>query len=261
NFWSKIRYHLREPIAEWLGTSITVLVGTCGSLSVATSAGQAGSFLSMNWAWGFGVMLGIYIAGGVSGAHLNPAISIVLSIYRGFPAKRCLVYICAQLVGAITGAGIAFAVYKDAILHLDHALIPESTGIALYTQPKAWVSPVTGFFNEYVATAVLACAIFALGDDSNAPPGAGMHSFVIGLIVAVLCMTFGYNTGGCFNPARDFGPRLVALMGGYGRESFIAYRCWFLWGGWIATIAGAIAGGGLYDIVIFTGGESPINYP
>lgn len=120
-------------------------------------------------------MLAIYIAGGSSGAFLNPALTIMLSIFRGFPAKRVPVYIFAQILGAFTGAVLAFAINRDAILHLDGALIPASTGIAFYTQPKPWTQHSTAFFCEVLGTAVIGCSILALGDSGNSPPGAGMH--------------------------------------------------------------------------------------
>ncbi|KZF24687.1 aquaporin [Xylona heveae TC161] len=262
NAWAHIRHMFREPIAEWLGTAVTVCIGVCADLAAVTSGPTANTVPSPTWAWGFGCMLGIYISGGVSGGHLNPAISIALSVFRGFPTRNCIIYIIAQFLGALTGGGIALALYRDAILKFDNGVLnPLTTGVAMYTQPKSFISPATSFFNEYVGTAILACSVFALGDDTNAPPGAGMHSFIIGLLVVVICMSFGYNTSACLNPARDFGPRLAALMAGYGHTTFTAYHCWWLWGAWIATTSGAIAGGALYDIAIFIGGESPINYP
>jgi aquaglyceroporin related protein len=206
-------------------------------------------------------MLGIYLAGGVSGAHLNPAISIMLALYRGFPWARCGMYVVAQFWGAFAAAAAAYGLYRNAIMHFSGALIPHQTGVGLYTQPRPFISPPTAFFNEFVATGVLSCSILALGDDSNAPPGAGMAAFIIGLLVTALCMVFGYNTGACLNPVRDFGPRLVALAAGYGPSIFTAANCWYIWGACGATITGAIVGGAAYDIFIFVGGESPINYP
>lgn len=77
---------------------------------------------------------------------------------------------------------------------------------------------------------MLSCAILALGDDSNAPPGEGMAAFIIGLLATALCMAFGYNTRAYLNPARDFGPRLVALAAGYRPSIFTAANYWWLWG-------------------------------
>lgn len=260
NSWAKIRLHLQRPLAEWLGTTIFMFIGTCGNLSVITSNYQTGSMQSMYWCWGFAVMLAIYIAGGGSGAFLNPALTIMLSVFRGFPARRVPVYIIAQLLGAFTGSILAFAIYHDDIIHLDGGLIANSTGVVLYTQPKDWVSNSTAFFTEMLGTAVIGCSIMALGDSHNSPPGAGMHAFIIGLLTTTVTMALGYSTGGCFNPVRDLGPRLASIAVGYPTESFTSHQNWWLWGPCCATITGALLGGLIYDLCIFKGGESPVNY-
>ena len=255
---------------------IAVLIGICTNLAVQTSTDKAGIYLSTNWAWGLGMMIGIYIAGGISGGHLNPAISLMLSLYRGFPFRKALIYIGAQVLGAFFAGLIAYGVYRDAILSFDVQggeiaagggsaqaleLLAGGTGKAFYTQPASFAGIGAGFANEFVATAILACAILALGDDSNAPPGAGMHALIVGLVVTVLTMAFGYNTGACLNPARDFGPRVATAAVGYGSEVFTVENAWWIYGAWGATVSGALVGGLFYDVAIFVGGESPINYP
>lgn len=208
-------------------------------------------------------MIGIYIAGGISGGHLNPAISIILCVFRGFPPRKTAIYVFSQCFGAFIAAFIAFGIYKNAILELDGGTLnadPDYSGSAFLTGLQPWTSPAEGWANEFVATGILACAILALGDDMNAPPGAGMHAFVVGLVVTVLGMAFGYATGPCMNPARDLGPRLAALIVGYGGEIFKVDRAWWIWGGWGSTISGAFIGALLYDAFIFQGGESPVNY-
>lgn len=260
NTWSAIRQRCQRPLAEWLGTTILMFVGVCGNLSVVTSNGQTGSFQSMYWCWGFAVMLAIYVAGGGSGAFLNPALTIMLSVFRGFPARRVPIYILAQLLGAFTGALLAFAIYRDNIIHFDGGLNPDSTGAYIYTQPKDWVSNSTAFFTEMLGTALVGCSILALGDSHNSPPGAGMHAFIIGLLVTTVTMALGYSTGGCFNPVRDLGPRLASIAVGYPLSSFNARSAWWVWGPCCATITGALLGALVYDICIFKGGESPVNY-
>jgi len=200
----------------------------------------------------------------------------MLCIYRGFPLRKAGVYITAQLIGALIAGLLSYGIYKDAILAFDSSggsagvdggstspvdLYAGGTGISFYTQPADFAGAGAAFANEFLGTAILSCAILALGDDSNAPPGAGMHAFIVGLLVTALTMAFGYNTGACLNPARDFGPRLATAMVGYGSNVFTVRDAWWLYGAWGATISGALVGGGIYDIAIFVGGESPINYP
>ncbi|OQD67486.1 hypothetical protein PENPOL_c003G04490 [Penicillium polonicum] len=265
NTWSKIRHYLREPMAEWLGTTMAMTIGLCATLSNFTSSGQAGSYPAQSVAWGFGFMTAIYTTGGMSGGHLNPAISISLSVFRGFPARRCVVYIAAQLLGAITAGGISYAIYHDAIVEVATlAKVPQNASVAaqaLLTLPKSFVRPATAFFTEFLGSAILVGSILALGDDTNAPPGAGMQAFIIGIIITIVILALGYNTGGCFNCARDFGPRLVAVMAGWGGHLFREYHAWWIWGPWVADITGALFGALIYDMAIFTGGESPVNYP
>ncbi|KAI5361251.1 Putative major intrinsic protein [Septoria linicola] len=260
NHWAIARLHLQRPLAEWLGTTVLMFIGISGNLSVITSDYQTGTMQSMYWCWGFAVMLAIYIAGGGSGAFLNPALTLMLSVFRGFPARRVPVYIIVQLLGAFTGAILAFAIYKDNIIHMDDGLVPESTGMAFYTQPKDWVSNSTAFFTEMLGTAVIGCSIMALGDSHNSPPGAGMHAFIIGLLTTAVTMSLGFSTGGCFNPVRDLGPRLATIAVGYPSSTFAAKQNWWIWGPWCATITGALLGGLVYDLCIFKGGESPVNY-
>ncbi|KAJ5217894.1 uncharacterized protein N7469_011519 [Penicillium citrinum] len=265
NTWTKIRHALREPLAEWLGTTVAMTIGLCATLSNFTSSGQAGTYTSQSVAWGFGFMVAIYITGGISGGHLNPAFSIAMSIFRGFPARKCIQYIAAQLLGAITAGGISYAIYHDAILEVvATSKLPQNASVAataMITAPKSFVHPATAFFTEFLGSAILFGAIVALGDDTNAPPGAGMQAFILGILISIVVLALGYNTGGCFNCARDFGPRLVALMAGWGGQLFREYHAWWVWGPWCADISGALFGAFMYDLAIFTGGESPLNYP
>ncbi|KAL5341962.1 aquaporin-like protein [Aspergillus crustosus] len=265
NLWSKWRDFMRRELAEWLGVTLAMTLGLCAGLSTYTSNNQAGSFPSLAAAWGFAFMLAIYVAGGISGGHLNPAITIALWLWRGFPTKKCFTYILAQVLGAITASGIAYAIYHDAIVQLSVTFtLPQSQSTAaqaMLTVPKEFVAPATAFFTEFIGSAILIGVIMALGDDTNAPPGAGMQAFIIGLLITVLVLALGYTSGGCFNPARDFGARVVCAMTGWGGQIWTEYHAWWVWGPWVADISGGLFGGFLYDLIIFTGGESPINYP
>lgn len=239
------------------------VIGLCTNLSVLTSNQTAGDYQSSNWAFGFAIMAGIYIAGGISGGHLNPAISIMLSVTRGFPPRKALMYVFAQCLGAFLASLVAFGIYRNAILEFDNGVLNSSlkgSGHAFLPALAKWASPGAGFANEFIATGILGCAILALGDDENAPPGAGMHALIVGILVTALGMAFGYPTGACINPARDIGPRLAALAVGYGGSVFTMDYAWWILGGWVATVSGAVVGGLVYDVAIFTGGESPVNY-
>ena len=229
-------------------------------------------------------MVAIYIAGGISGAHLNPAISVMLYIYRGFPLRKVPIYIAAQMLGAFLATLIAFTIFRPGLMALQESqdrlaqdqyaskpaqllAVPQASVVLanFITFPRTiWVDTSTAFLTEFTGTTILAVAVLALGDDTNAPPGAGMNAFIIGLVVALLGMALGYNTGLAMNPARDFGPRVALAVLGYGRSplspSLFADGYWFRVA-WLGPLAGAILGGFLYDAMIFVGGESPVNYP
>jgi aquaglyceroporin related protein len=185
---------------------------------------------------------------------------ITLTIFRGFPWRRVPLYLFVQVLGAFCGALLAVGVYYDSIMYLDGALLRESTGVSMYTQPRDWVRPSTAFFCELLGSGVLTCTIMALGDSGNSPPGAGMHAFIIGLVVTATSMALSWPTRGCFNPARDLGPRLAALAVGYPTSSFNAWNSWWIWGGWVAPMIGGLLGALMYDLCIFKGGESPVNF-
>lgn len=206
-------------------------------------------------------MIGIYIAGGISGAHLNPAVSVMLYIYRGFPLRKIPSYMFAQILGGFIAALIAYGLFRRDILEYGGANLGQGGTVNDFlTSPRHdWIDTATAFFTEFTGAAILAIAVLAMGDDTNAPPGAGMSAFIMGLVVTVLSMSFSYNTGAALNPSRDFGPRLAILALGYGSDVF--RNAYWVYGPWAGAILGAIFGGGLYDVAIFVGGESPVNYP
>ncbi|KAF1936312.1 aquaporin-like protein, partial [Clathrospora elynae] len=253
---ARLRAQYPQAPAEFLATFIYLLIGLCVNLSVATSGQSTGSFETQAWGWGFAVMIGIYLGGGVSGAHLSPTISISLSVYRGFPWRMAIVYICMQLLAGLAAGAVAYALYRDAILSVDPGLTLDITGKALFPKGPSF-SIATGFFNDFVYMAIFVCVIFALGDDQNSPPGQGMTALIIGLTGFVTMVGLGYNTGLGISPARDLGPRLIALWVGY--EDAFAGGYW-AYGSWGASISGALVGGLMYDICVFVGGESPVNY-
>ncbi|KAL4805394.1 aquaporin-like protein [Aspergillus unguis] len=265
NYWGRIRDVMHKELAEWLGVTVAMTIGLCAGFSTYTSDSQAGTFPTLAASWGFGFMIAIYVSGNVSGGHLNPMISIALAVWRGFPARRLPTYVAAQVMGAVTAAGIAYLLYHDAIVNLatqTHVTQSQTAAKqALVTLPKEFIHPPTAFFVEFIGSAMLMAVIMALGDDANAPPGAGMQAFIIGVFISILILALGYTSGGCFNPARDFGGRVIGAMAGWGGDLFTEYHAWWIWGPWIADISGGLFGGFMYDFIIFTGGESPVNYP
>ena len=256
--WSVIRTHHREALAESLAVFVQLTLGFCSDISVTVA--KAGNPNTTDWAWGFATMIGIYISGGVSGAHLNPSITTMLWFYRGFPMRKMPEYFLAQFIGAFCACLAAYGIYYLSIQHfLDTDSAQDIVNSFVTSQRSPFVNPATALFNELIGTMCLTVVVLALGDDQNAPPGAGMNSLIIGLVITCLSMAFANQTGAALNPSRDFGPRLALLALGYGSKLF-TNPYWF-YGPWAGSLLGAFLGAFLYDFMIFTGGESPVNYP
>lgn len=257
--WSIVRTQNREFLAELLGVFVQLTIGFCSDTQ-ATLNGDSANTNTTSFAWGFAAMIGIYISGGISGAHLNPVITVLLWFYRGFPKRKMLPYFLAQFIGALLAAYTAYGLYLASIQSYEqtHDYMNIANGFVT-GQRYSYIDAATAFFNEFVASAFLACTVLALGDDQNAPPGAGMNALIIGFLITALNFAFAYQDGMALNPSRDFGPRLALLSLGYGTELF-TNPFWF-YGPWAGALCGVFVGGALYDVCIFTGGESPINYP
>jgi aquaglyceroporin related protein len=259
--WSVVRTQYREFLAEFLAVFMQLTMGFCVDLAHAIMKSSNPNYTA--WGWGFATMVGIYVSGGISGAHLNPAITFMLWFFRGFPKRKMPEYWLAQLLGAFAAAFTAYGLYRASIAHYlltnDYSAQAQ-TDIAnsfVTSQRFDYIDPATAFFNEFVGTAMLAATVLALGDDQNAPPGAGMNSLIIGFVISLETFAFSYQSGAALNPTRDLGPRLALYALGYGKQLF-TNPYWF-YGPWVGTFAGAFLGACMYDIAIFTGGESPIN--
>lgn len=257
---------MREPFAEFIGTLVLVVFGVGGNLQATVTNNAGGSYESLSFAWGFGCMLGVYVAGGISGGHINPAVTISMAIFRKFPWKKVPVYIVAQICGAFFGGALAYGYFWSSITEFEGGptIRTAASGACLFTNPRSYVTWRNAFFDEYIGTAMLVGCLMALLDDSNAPPANGMTAFIVGLLVAAIGMALGFQTSFTINPARDLGPRIFSAMVGYGRHPFHLTHWWWTWGTWGAwggPIAGGISGALVYDLFIFTGCESPVNYP
>jgi MIP family channel proteins len=249
-----LRGTAREAAAEFLGTMTLILFG-CGVVAqVVLSRQTAGEYLSINLAWGLGVTMAVYVAGGVSGAHLNPAVTIALAVLRGFSWSKVAPYIIAQVAGAFVGAAIVYLGYMEAFSNFDNGIRqvagPQGTAGIFATYPQAYLSGFPGgFLDQVIGTALLVGVIFGISDARNTPPPAGLAPLIVGLLVVVIGMTWGYNAGYAINPARDFGPRLFTFVGGWGSDVFRAGNSWW-WVPIVAPVIGGVLGGFVYDALI-----------
>lgn len=244
---------MREALAEFLGTTLLLTFGLGVVAQTVLSSNGAGSPLGIHLCWGLAVIMGVYASAGVSGAHLNPAVTLALAVRRGFPWSRVGPYVLAQVLGAFAGAAIVYVTYREAFAAYDggvrQILGAQGTAGIFATYPAAYLSTLGGFVDQVVGTALLVAVVFALGDERNAPPPAALAPVLVGLCVMAIGMAFGVNAGYAINPARDFGPRLFTALAGWGSGVFTAAHGYW-WVPIVAPCVGGVLGGTLYDLCI-----------
>jgi glycerol uptake facilitator protein len=239
-----------QLVAEFLGTFVLILFGTGVVAMVvlfpAKNPGQLvhGGYTNITLGWGLAVTMGIYVAGKISGAHLNPAVTVSLAVFRGFPWRDVLPYCIAQTLGAFLAAAVVYRNYLPAFRQVDPGL--ERTAGVFTTFPAFPSLPGAGFLDQVVGTALLLLLIFAITDELNAPPGANLAPLMIGLVVVAVGMSFGGMHGYPINPARDFGPRLFTAIAGFRNNGLTdGSRAWIV--PIVGPLLGGLVGAGLYD--------------
>jgi glycerol uptake facilitator protein len=248
----KPRTLLGECCSEFAGTLILILFGV--GVVAQVVAAQIGDHDSIAWAWGLGVTLGVYTAARMSGAHINPAVTIALAAFRGFSWKKVAPYIVAQFLGAFVAALIVRWNYTEALHHFDPGLTIKSQ-LVFSTLPgngstDLGVGLWGGFRDQIIGTAILMFLILAIVDLRNTAPAANLGPFIIGLVVVGIGMAWGTNAGYAINPARDFGPRLASYLTGYGGAWRDQFGDLYFWVPIVAPIIGALVGAALYDLLV-----------
>src|SRR6266516_1083622 len=238
-----------EMVGEFFGTMVLILFGDGVVATVFLysniGANNAPTPFATEWiviilGWGLAVMLGIYVAGAISGAHINPAVTLALAATGRHPWGKVLPYWLAQVLGAFVAGGILYFVYQGALVHalaLNHLTIGDIAqgptfggpgyGFVFYTGHRAFVGTFGAFGDEFLGTALLVALILTIVDARNQPVQANLNPLIIGFLIVAIGASFGLNTGYAINPARDFGPRLwIALVSG--GAIFSAYNYYFL---------------------------------
>lgn len=241
-----------ELLAEFAGTCILILFGVGVVAQVVTGNGALGDHDSIAWAWGLGVTLGVYVSARISGAHLNPAVTVALAAFQGFSWKKVLPYSLAQTAGAFVAAIIVRFTYADLINAIDPGHTFKTQGI-FSTLPGTHVTMTTAFFDQIVGTAILVFVIFALTNARNNPPLSNLGPLLVGLLVVAIGMAWGANAGYAINPARDFGPRLASWVTGYSTAMKEPGGNYYFWLPIVAPIIGGLVGGGLFKLLIDRG--------
>lgn len=242
-----------ELAAEFIGTMLILLFGSGVCAMVVLFANGTpgevvnGGYTNITIGWALGVMFGVYATARISGAHLNPAVTLALAVYRGFPWSKVLPYSLSQTLGAFAGVAVVFFNYREAFHSFDPGL--EKTAGIFTTFPAFPNALSAGFFDQVIGTALLLFLVFALTDERNHVLPPHYLPAAIGLIVLAIGVSFGKLHGYAINPARDFGPRVFTFLAGFRNNGFNSPD--HLW--WIpiaGPLAGGLVGAGLYDLTI-----------
>jgi glycerol uptake facilitator protein len=225
-------------VAEFFGTMLLILLGegvVAGVLLKGSKSENAG-WLTIVVAWGLAVTLAIYAVGQISGAHLNPAVTVALALSGSFPWDQVAGYCAAQIVGAFTGAVLVWLHYLP---HWKNTASAELK-LAVFATGPAIRSPLNNLLSEVIATAVLILGLLFIGGNRFAD---GLNPLIVGLLVISIGLSLGGTTGWAINPARDFGPRMahtILPVAGKGSSGW-SY-------GWIPVV-GPLLGSGLGVLV------------
>jgi glycerol uptake facilitator protein len=243
-----------ELSAELLGTFTLIIFGVGVVAQTVLTPFSAGA-QSIHWAWGLGVVMGVYVAGGISGAHINPAVTVGLALRRGFPWGKVAPYALAQTVGAFLAAAVIRWNYWESFNKFDPAKGFKSQ-VVFNTYPNN-ASPDLGAVSQFgalrdqiIGTAVLLMLVLAITDARNTAPGANLAPFIIGLVVVGIGMALGANAGYAINPARDLGPRLLAFVCGWSSPFADQNGDFYAWVPIVGPLIGGAVGVYVYDYLI-----------
>jgi glycerol uptake facilitator protein len=257
-----LRYEL---LAEFFGTFILILLGdgVVANVGLAPRVATSGySWDTIAFGWAFAVVVAVYIAGGVTGAHINPAVTFALAIKRGFPWAKVIPYWVAQIVGAFVGAAAVYLIYRDGLVAAGMPNVwatgPGSVyGTAFFgavATPTGGThySLLTAAFAEIIGTMVLLGGVMAAFDEHNVGLKNNLGFLLVGGVVLAIGLSLGGPSGYAINPARDLGPRLFGALAG--TQNLFASGYWIL-----VPIVGPLIGGPigivLYDAFIAPGIE------
>ena len=263
------RVVLPECVAEFIGTYILVFFGT-GSVHVAVlTAGHTGLW-QVAIVWGIAISLAIYSTSAVSGAHINPAITLAFTAYRQFPIRKVTPYVLSQLLGAFAAAATLYALFHNIIGQFEVAngivrgqagselsamvygeYFPNPAIIGTSLEAAASVTLVQAMSAETIGTAFLAFFVFAVTDTRNpSRPSGTLFALFIGLTVSVVISIVAPLTQAGLNPARDFGPRLFSYLAGWKMIAIPGPRGGFFTVYTLSPIFGALVGAAVYQYLL-----------
>ncbi|ODV97407.1 hypothetical protein PACTADRAFT_49125 [Pachysolen tannophilus NRRL Y-2460] len=265
NAWSRFRYKYREYFAEFFGTMIMVMFGDGVVAQSTLSDKEYSTYTNISLGWGGAVMLGYMTCGGISGGHLNPAVTFASAVYRDFKWSKTLGYMGSQMLGGYIGGLLVYATYKTSFDHYEGgADIRTVTGDhptagIFCTFAQDYLPTRSQITSELVSSTLLQFLIFALTDPYNLPSESSLFPFSLFMLIFCIGACYGYQTGYAINPARDLAPRVAAAsIHLYGSELWTYGHNYAIVPSLIPFI-GTTLGGFLYDTFIYRGLETPCN--
>jgi len=252
----KMPSYVRQMFAEFLGTFALVLIGDGAVAQVVLGGalktdGFFGGFLNIALGYGLALMVGIILSGGVSGGHLNPAVTVAMAVIKKLKVQQIPFYFAGQYLGAFTAALVLWGTYADGIniAEVNGSYTGATSGIFSSFPFSEKTSLVVLAMDQMLGTAMLLLIILGVTDSRNMQISASCVPLLIGLGLSALHLSFGLNAGCAINPARDFAPRLLTLIAGWGTQPFTAFGNWF-WIPWLLPHIGGVVGALTYTLLI-----------
>uniref|UniRef100_A0A8C6RQR6 Aquaporin 7 n=1 Tax=Nannospalax galili TaxID=1026970 RepID=A0A8C6RQR6_NANGA len=243
------REMVREFLAEFMSTYVMMVFGLGSVAHMVLGDKKFGSYLGVNLGFGFGVAMGVHVAGGISGAHMNAAVTFSNCALGRMPWKKFPVYVLGQFLGSFSAAASTYLLFYRAIDQFSGGELlvtgPTSTANIFATYLPEHMTLWWGFLDEVFLTGMLQLCIFAITDKRNSPALKGTEALVIGVLVCVIGISLGMNSGYAINPSRDLPPRFFTFIAGWGQQVFRAGDNWW-WVPVVAPLLGAYLGGIVY---------------
>jgi glycerol uptake facilitator protein len=251
-------------VGEFFGTFILAFFG-CGSVCAAVLTGAQVGVFQVAIVWGLGIATAIYVAGSLSGAHLNPAVTLALAVWNGFSWRRVPGYTIAQLLGAFVAAAALYLAFASPLRVFEEAhhiirgqpgseasamifgeFFPNPGGRPFDSKSMALIGPATAFYVEALGTAILLLVILCTTDERNRSRPGLLTAATVGLTITLLVSLLAPLTMACFNPARDLAPRIFSALAGWGSVPFRANGS-----GWFTVYVVAPIAGGQFGAILY----------
>ncbi|EHS64096.1 hypothetical protein PGT21_034567 [Puccinia graminis f. sp. tritici] len=264
---------IREPAAEALASFLLAVFSGGASTQVYLTANSAissspkGNYATQCVGSAIAVMIGVYVAGGISGGHLNPTVTISLAIFRDFPWQKVIPYCSAQVFGGLMGSLTIQLIYAGGLDVYEGGegirtiSGPSSTAGFFLSYPAPYMSNFCSFFQQFLDSTIVLLFIMAIGDRTNSPPPDGISPIVFMCVVIGVAFALGSQTSYALNPALDLSSRIVVTLMGYGTSHWSFRDQYWIWNNWVSNLLGALFGCFLYDFFIYEGDDSPLNRP